>query len=241
MRSYFLLIAPVIFLTACEKNQNKENSQIQVLPVDQVTIVQKDSMGEEKFIVTEEVFWLLQKEQENHFDKVKEKNDSNEFKSAAAEIGKAIVYFDMQTIQADEFEKPTFMAIKDKLEDISDRLKKGEKIKDIELRESFYEANIALYRHYLNEQHKLRSTYQKEKNVIHAYLDASLQRIENAEKWSTRKFDKLDLKMLEEAKSFSAKAKSDFAKDKESIELEWNNLLKKLKELDEKLEGHAID
>jgi DNA-directed RNA polymerase subunit F len=94
-----------------------------------------------------------------------------------------------------------------------------------------------LYRNYLASQNKVSSNYISDENGVSEKLDAALAHLENAEKWSGKKFTKADHEIISEGKSLSKRTKTGFQKDEETLKKDWSTFLKKLKTLDDKLEG----
>ena len=233
-----LIVSFLVVLAACAQKQEPTQNQ----PVEKITVVEVDSVpGKNEYVVTEDVFWLLPEEQENHFIKAKELYGKKELKAASSEVKKASFYLEQEIGKAEGKGKETLISAKNKLENLSGRLEKGAKVSEAELVNSFYETNIALCRNYIMQQTVLAEGYKDEKNKIGANLDIALKRVENAERWSGKKLDSESSKIVEEGKIFSQKIKNDFDKDKAALAKEWNIFIKKLKKLDEKLEGTALD
>ena len=237
MKRISFIIIPVI-LVACSGNKSESGKELK--PTEEIEMVEVDSVPNKngEYLVTDEVFMVLQEEPENHFNKAKQNIASNELNAAANEIKKASVYLDLEISKAEKKDKEKLILAKDKLNTLTERLKKGEKVKEPEIGQAFYDANVALYGSYITQYDNI-TTNNKEKKGGNSYLDAALQKVENAEKWSSRKFDKETQKTIEEGKTLSSKFKTDLKEDKESIKKEWSDFLKKLKILDKKLEGNS--
>jgi hypothetical protein len=184
---------------------------------------------------------LLPEEQENHFIKAKELYGKKELKAAASEVRKATLYVNQELKKSEGKGKETLSAVKTKLQSLSDRMEKGEKVSETELVNSFYETNLALYRNYVMQQTVLEESYTNERYKVGDHLNIALKRVENAERWSGKKLDSESGKIVEEGKTLSQKIKNGLDKDKDALVKEWNVFLKKLKKLDEKLEGNALD
>ncbi|HVD98060.1 MAG TPA: hypothetical protein VNB90_07625 [Cytophagaceae bacterium] len=228
------LLGVLVIVAACS-NPKQENTSTET-PVGEITVTEVDSVPN-GYMVTEDVYWLLKDEKEGHFDKAKEKHMKADFKTASDEISKAVLYINQEIEQAaDDTEKQRLSAVRDKLTDLANRLVKGEKVTDIELRESFYAANVALYRNYLSKQNKSVEAYNVEKKAVSTYLDAALNTVEHAEKWSDKKFDDKERQVIAEGKTVSQNMKNASA-DKSTFQKDWEAFRQKLKELDDKLEG----
>jgi len=232
-----LLVSLLVVFAACSK---KEESKTENMPLEEVHIIEVDSVpGQNQYIVTEEIFWLMPQEQEDHFEKAKDNHEQKEFKSAAAEIRKSTLYLDQEIAKAKEGDgKNSLITAKAQLASLGDRLERGDKVTPLELKEAFYQTNKALYRNYLYQQATVTSDYDFEKNKVDAHLDAALQRVKNAEKWSGKKLDKEGNEIIEEGKNMSQKIKEATKQDKKALVKAWNEFLKKLRALDDKLEGN---
>ncbi len=240
MKQSYIVIG-LLLLGACTSKENNNKTEL-VEPIETTTIVEVDSIDKKnnKYVVTEEVFWLLPEEQEAHFDKAKENYEKKEFKQAASEIRKALVYLDLEINKAEVPEKEALLPVKEKLEIISNKLDKGEKVTEAELKKIFHETNVDLYKTYLAQQLKAKWDYDVDKNEISLHLDQAIQKLENTEKWSDDKFDVDTKKLIAEGKSLHQKIKVSLEKDKKSIKKEWQLFLEKLKLMDAK-EGSALD
>jgi hypothetical protein len=236
MKRIVFMAVSTIFV-ACSGNKNE--SAKQETPMEVIEVVNVDSIPDKngEYQVTDEVFFVLQEESENHFDNAKLKFGSKAPHIAAREIRKAVVYLTLEINKAKGDDRARLVSAKDKLNYLAERLEKKENVKEIEIRQAFYDANIALYRNYITQYDYITNNYNNEEKGINSYLDAAIQKVENADKWSSEKFDKETRKTIEDGKALSAK----FKKDRTGIKEEWAAFRKKLKALDDKLEGSAID
>jgi hypothetical protein len=237
MKRIAFIVVSVIFVSCSGKNQSVK----QEAPVEVMEVVEVDSIpgkdGEYK--VTDEVFFVLQEEPENHLDKANLKFSSKEPHMAAGEIRKAAVYLTFEINKAKGEDKERLVSARDKLNYLSERLEKKEKVKEVEIRQAFYDANIALYRNYITQYDDITNNFDREEKGINSYFDAAIQKIENADKWSSEKFDKESQKTIDEGKLLSARIKNELKNDRAEAKKEWTAFRKKLKELDDKLEGNA--
>jgi hypothetical protein len=238
MKRIMYFVAAVIFVSC---SGNKKESAKQESPVEVVEMIKTDSIPNKngEYLVTDEVFFVLQEESENHFDKAKQKFGSKEPRIAAREIRKASVYLNFEINKAGREDKDRLVSARDKLNYLAERLEKKEKVKEVEIRQAFYDANVALYRNYITQYDNITNNYEKEEERINSYLDAAIQKVENADKWSSEKFDKETIKTIDEGKSLSAKIKNELKNDKAEVKEQWAAFRKKLKELDDKLEGNS--
>lgn len=232
-----LLISTIVVLTSCSKQQEVK---VENQPIEEIRIIEVDSVpGKKQYTISEEVYWILPDEQESHFEEAKAKHEKKEFQAAAAEIQLAVLYLNHEMDNASSESKQDLSLVRDNLINIEERLEKGDKVTEIELRQAFYQTNKTLYRNYINQQADVTLDYDLEKNNVDARLDAAIQRVRNAEKWSGKKLDSESNGIIEEGKSLSHKIKESTKQDKEVLAKSWNEFLKKLKRLDEKLEGNS--
>jgi hypothetical protein len=234
-----IMIVSLLFATfSCKQEAPKE---AELVPVSETAVVEVDSMPGKKgeYVVTEEVFWVLQEEPENHFEKANQHYAKKELSIAGKEIKKASAYLGMEINKVDEKGKAPLQAAKGKLDSLSTRLEKGEKVKESELKSAFHKVNLALYKTYINQSDKIGGDYEQDREMIGLYLDAALEKAENAEKWSGKKLDEQSLTTIKEGKVLSQRFKTDLKGDNESIKKEWAAFKTKVRDLDIKLEGNT--
>ena len=229
MKKYLIILA-ALFSAGCSESQTKSKIQ-EEKPIEEIQIIEVDSVRNKKdeYIVTEEIFLLFPEEREAHFDKAKERFDQKEFKMAASEIKKALLYLNLEIDNAGDLEKKELKALQVKLEDISQRLEKKQAVTSEELEKVFHETNMTLYRIYIAQQNKAKWDYNLDRNAVSLYLDDAIQKLQNAEKWSKQKLSEEDHKTISEGKSFSKKIRNNVKKDTAALEKEWNTLIAKLK------------
>jgi hypothetical protein len=158
-------------------------------------------------------------------------------KLAAAEIKKVSAYLEEEIYKAQD--KRQLQAAQITLNELAKRLEKGEQVKESELLTAFMEANVALYKNFTKQYEQLYTDYASESKQISAYLDATLQKIENIDKWSTKKLDKQGQDIIKEGKTLSTQIKKDLKQNNGKAKQEWAKFKEKLRDLDRKLEGNS--
>jgi hypothetical protein len=237
MKQILLLVAISLIVLGCSMPDKKNEQKT----IEGIGGIGADSVPGKKneYVITEEVFWVIQEEPENHFMKAKQKYMAKEPKVAAAEIRKAIVYMNLEIDKTSDEQRELLIPAKDKLTNIAERLEKGEKVKEKELNEAFYNSNIALYENYWREFNNIAVGDILDENKTDYYLEAAMGKIEANDKWAAKPMDKDTREVVNEGKSLSARFKKELKKDREAIKREWLIFVEKLKRLDEKLEGNS--
>ena len=238
MKNKLTLVSLLLSMMAC-KNENHEHKTSEIL--NKAEVVEIDSVPGEKgrYVITEEIFWVIQEEPENHFDEAKEKFIGKELKAAGNEIQKASTYLDLEINKSEGTEKLKLRSAKDKLAALATRLNKGEKVTETEIKQSFYLANVALYKSYIRQHDNIQNSFASENTKIGMYLDAALQKVENSKKWSDNKLEDKYENILSEGKELSKRLKTDLKNDEKEASKEWKVFKEKLKALDERLEGNT--
>lgn len=234
MRFLIIFILASMGLFACKKEKDNAvhgSSKSELVPFDSLATRQK------AMLISEDLFWLIQQEPENHLDKAKQKYLSKEMKLAAAEIKKVSAYLEEEIYKAQD--KRQLQAAQITLNELAKRLEKGEQVKESELLTAFMEANVALYKNFTKQYEQLYTDYASESKQISAYLDATLQKIENIDKWSTKKLDKQGQDIIKEGKTLSTQIKKDLKQNNGKAKQEWAKFKEKLRDLDRKLEGNS--
>jgi hypothetical protein len=108
-----IYVSVLIALWGCK--QEDKNEKV-LVPVSETDVVEVDSIAGRKgeYLVSEEVFWLMQEEPEYHFEKAKQNHISKEMGAAAAEIKKASVYIGSEIKNAGNEEKDQLQTAKDR-------------------------------------------------------------------------------------------------------------------------------
>ncbi len=236
MKTLTIFVLSLIGILACKKEKASERAPHLI---NKSELISFDSIPtkKEEVLISQDLFWIIQQEPENHFDKAKQNFKSKEMKLAAAEIKKVSAYLEEEIKKAEH--KQQLQAAQIKLNELAQRLEKGELVKESVLVNAFMEANVALYKNFTAQYEQLYTDYASESKQISAYLDATLQKIENIDKWSSKKIDKEGQDIIKEGKTLSTKIKKDLKQNNGKAKQEWAKFKEKLKNLDRQLEGNS--
>lgn len=227
---HYLLFSILLLSVACCRHKEPTTVKEQH-PVEGMAIVELDSISNKKnkYVISEEFFAILPNEREAYFDKINKYYEETMYKEAAADIRTSTLYLDAEISKAPEPEKHELSEDRAKLIAFAERLEKGEQINLEELKKTFYDINITLYRFYVQAHEALDWDYDFDVNTMGIYLGHAMQDLENAEKWSGKKFNVEQKKDIEQGKSLSQRMKESIKKDKAKLKKDWDAFVKKLK------------